>query len=441
MRARDLIRMALRYTFSFGQGHLSVFMSSLSVWGLVLATAVLLTVLSVMNGFEREMRDRILALVPHMTISLPRQQDDAQQVAKILNEEPGIVSVEPFVRFDGMVLRGGRVTAISGLGLNQWPALPGSVTLGAFPEQGQELVLGDSVAERLRVKEGDFLTILASSTNSYRAGSINSERFRVMKVVDTGTELDEALALMSLTSAAKLSGLLVAADRYEAGAGTEKTTEKRTEKRAGIGAGTGAGQDEILISGLQIRVSDPFNVEAYRDSVRRTLPPGAFMLSWRATHGNLYTAIQLSRDLVVLLLASIIGIAAFNVISALVLIVMDQADAIAILKTLGARSWDIAAVFVLQGAFIGIAGAGIGLMLGALISKFLPSLVSAVEKALGFQFLNTDVYPVSFIPVDLRTEDVLLIALVAVFACVLAALYPALRAARLAPAKVLQSVR
>ena len=165
------------------------------------------------------------------------------------------------------------------------------------------------------------------------------------------------------------------------------------------------------------------------------------MLSWRATHGNLYTAIQLSRDLVVLLLASIIGIAAFNVISALVLIVMDQADAIAILKTLGARSWDIAAVFVLQGAFIGIAGAGIGLSLGALISNFLPSLVSAVEKALGFQFLNTDVYPVSFIPVDLRTEDVLLIALVAVFACVLAALYPALRAARLAPAKVLQSVR
>ncbi|MEO0435325.1 MAG: FtsX-like permease family protein [Pseudomonadota bacterium] len=415
MRWRDIARIALRYTFSFGQGHLSVFMSSLSVWGLVLATAVLLTVLSVMNGFEREMRDRILALVPHMTISLPRRQDSADELAKALGQEPGISSVEPFVRFDGMVLRGGRVTAISGLGLSRWPAFPGSLSLGEFPQQGRELILGDSVAERLRVKEGDFLTILASSTNSYRAGSINSERFRVLKVIDTGTELDEALALMSLTSAANLSGLLLESGQ--------------------------AGQGKILFSGLQVRVDDPFNVEDYRDVVRSILPPGAFMLSWRATHGNLYTAIQLSRDLVVLLLASIIGIAAFNVISALVLIVMDQADAIAILKTLGARSWDIAAVFVLQGAFIGMAGAGIGLALGALISKFLPSLVAAVEKALGFQFLNTDVYPVSFIPVDLRSADVALIAFVAVFACVLAAVYPALRAARLAPAAVLQSVR
>ena len=155
------------------------------------------------------------------------------------------------------------------------------------------------------------------------------------------------------------------------------------------------------------------------------------------THGNLYAAIQLSRDLVVILLTSIIGVAAFNVVSALVLIVIDQRGSIAILRTLGATPGAMARLFVAQGLIIGVIGSAAGCALGVLLCRALPWLVATLEDRLGFRFLSTDVYPVSFIPVDLRAGDALLIAAIAVLMCVLAALYPALRAARLAPATVL----
>lgn len=408
MRTSEIIAIAWRYTFTFGRGHLSVFMSGLSVAGLVLATAILLTVLSVMNGFEREMRDRILALVPHLTVSLPARQSNIDTLISELERVPGVERAQAFVSFNGMVLRGTRVTAISGLGLESWPDLPAGLELPGFPKGQGELILGDSVAQRLAVSEGDALTVLATGADSYRAAGIRSERFTVSSIVDTGTELDEALVLMQIEPAAKLADL-----------------------------GLQSASEATRVSGLQIRIADPFAVDRYAERVRSLLPPGAYMLTWRATHGNLHAAIQLSRDLVILLLTSIIGIAAFNVVSALVLIVVDQTRAIAILKTLGATAGNIASVFIVQGALIGVTGAVIGLTLGAVLARFLPEFVGFIEESLGFRFLNTDVYPVSFIPVDLRGSDMLLIGVVAVAACVLAALYPAVRGARLEPARVL----
>ena len=171
--------------------------------------------------------------------------------------------------------------------------------------------------------------------------------------------------------------------------------------------------------------------------LRRVLPPGSYATSWRSTHGNLYAAIQLSRDLVVLLLASVIGVAAFNVVSALVLIVIDQRAAIAILRTLGATPGAMATLFLFQGLLIGLLGSVLGCALGTALSRSLPALVARLEAVLGRPFLTTDVYPISFIPVDLRAADALLIGAVAVGMCLLAALYPALRAARVQPAQVL----
>jgi lipoprotein-releasing system permease protein len=157
------------------------------------------------------------------------------------------------------------------------------------------------------------------------------------------------------------------------------------------------------------------------------------------THGNLHAAIRLSRDLVVLLLASIIGVAAFNVVSALALVVIDQRSSIAILRTLGATPGAMAALFLMLGAIIGVLGAGLGCALGMLLSQALPGALAALEDAMNMQFLATDVYPVSFVPVDLRASDALLIAVVSVAMCLVAAVYPALRAARLPPAAVLNT--
>lgn len=405
MSAMERLRIALRYTLAFGRGHLSVFMSFLSIAGLVLGTAVLLTVLSVMNGFDREMRERILSLVPHLTIHTPPNARSVEAQRELLSAIPGVIEVRPFVSFEAIAINGADVSVVSGLGLERMPAalegLLGDLSLNDLAlDDGA--VLGDSVAARLGLQTGDQLRVVVPNGDPRRGGQALSERLPVRAIVDTGTELDEALLLLPLTRASQLSGL------------------------------------DGGVSGLQLQVDDPFAVSRYVSLLRRQLEPGSYMTSWQMTHGNLYAAIQLSRDLVILLLASIIGVAAFNVVSALVLVVIDKRGAVAILRTLGAAPRDMAWVFLAQGLLIGVLGAGLGCALGALIASALPDFVSALERLLGFQFLNTDVYPVSFIPVDLRLSDALLIAGTAVLMCVLAAVYPALRASRLQPARVLQ---
>ncbi len=401
MALSELFRIALRYTLAFGRGHLSVFMASVSIVGLVLGTALLLTVLSVMNGFEREMRDRILGLVPHVTVHTPADGGGPYKLEEQFKQLPMLRQATPFVSFDGIAVRGAGVTAVRGLGLDQFVAkVPGLDSLPPLRELSGA-VLGDSVAERLGAEEGDVITFVVPPRGRFRQADIATHRVPVAAVVDSGTELDEALALLPLPMASRLAGL------------------------------------DGGISGWHLRVEDPFQETALLPELRRILPPGSYATTWRSTHGNLYAAIQLSRDLVVLLLASIIGVAAFNVVSALVLIGIDQRSAIAILRTLGAASGTMASLFLLQGVLIGVIGSVLGCVLGAILSQSLPGLVSRLESALGMHFLNTDVYPVSFIPVDLRWEDALLIGVVAVFMCVLAALYPALRAARVQPAQVL----
>ena len=395
----ELGRIALRYTLSFGRGHLSVFMAGVATAGLILATSLLLTVLSVMNGFEREMRDRILALVPHVTVHTPRDGGRRYDIERRLASLPDIQSWEPFVTFEAMAVRGTRATPVSVLGLKTAPAPLVSSREDLVPGEG--LVLGDTVAARLGVEVGDRVMLLVPGSQGFRSNDIAAKRRRVARVVDTGTELDEGLVFTDLDDAAVLAAL------------------------------------EGGISGWRLRFADPFTVDRLIPVLRTNLPPGAYATTWRMTHGNLYAAIQLSRDLVVLLLTSIIGVAAFNVVSALVLIVIDQRGSIAILRTLGATPASMAWLFVMQGALIGVIGSGVGCLLGLGLCRALPGFVSALEQRFNFQFLNTDVYPVSFIPVDLRADDAVLIAVVSVVMCVLAALYPARQAARLAPASVL----
>ena len=410
MTRLERLRVAVRYTFAFGRGYLSTFLSSLSMLGLVLAIALLITVLSVMNGFDKEMRERILALVPHITLYTQHDNPEWAEVSASVLAHPEITEVTPFVQFDGLFMHAGGIETARGIGLES-VAITGNQRLmeslndeqaQRFATDAEGLLLGSGIARRLGANIGDRLTLVVPSLAS--ASGQGSTRFSAVTlsgILSTGTELDESAAFVHLPLASRAAGL------------------------------------EGGISGLRLTTDDLFAVSRIGWELVSGLPPGYYSINWMMTHGNLYAAIQLSRDLVSILLFSIIGVAAFNVVSSLVLVVFDKRGDIAILRTLGASPGKVASVFLLQGGMIGLVGVVLGSVLGVMLSLAVPSLVSGLETALNVRFLSTDVYPVSFLPMDILAGDVLSVGLVAFVMCVLAALYPAWRAARLAPATVL----
>jgi lipoprotein-releasing system permease protein len=406
----EIIRLSLRYTFAFGKGYLSTFLSSLSMAGLVLAIALLIIVLSVMNGFDKEMRERILGLVPHVTVYSHAPMHNWQEQAALVSKHDQVVSVSPFSQFDALFMRGGDIETARGIGIDiGHETLSGQLlnSLGAhetdsFQADKRGLILGAGLADKLNVSVGDVLTLVVPSR--VRGGAPQATRFERVNlrgILNTGTEMDQSAALVHLELASALAGL------------------------------------DGGVTGLRISTRDIFAVARIAWELVGSLPPGYYATNWMMTHGNLYAAIQLSRDLVSILLFSIIAVAAFNVVSSLVLVVFDKQGDIAILRTLGATPGNIATIFVVQGAMIGLVGVTLGTALGVVGSLAVPDLVSGLEKVLSINFLNTDVYPVSFLPVDILGRDLALVAAIAFIMCVLAAIYPALRAAALQPATVL----
>ena len=282
----------------------------------------------------------------------------------------------------------------------------GEEAIAEFREREDALVLGVGLAGKLGVVPGDQLTLIVPGNG--REDTLSAAHFetvRLTAVLDTGTELDQAAALVHLQLASRIAGL------------------------------------DGAVSGLRVTTNDIFAVQRIAWELIQQLEPGYYSTNWMMTHGNLYAAIQLSRDLVSILLFSIIAVAAFNVVSSLVLVVFDKRGNIAILRTLGASPGDIAWIFILQGGMIGLVGVVLGAVLGALGSLAVPGLVAGLEQLLDMRFLNTDVYPVSFLPVDLRLNDIVAVASVAFLMCLLAAIYPARRAAALAPAMILNQDR
>jgi lipoprotein-releasing system permease protein len=407
-------RIALRYTFALGGGHLSTFLSSLSMLGLVLAISLLIIVLSVMNGFDKEMRERILGMVPHITLYSHFPIADWREQAATVALHPEVVEVTPFTEFDALFMHGGDIETAKGVGLDRGDPAAVSRLLGTlgpdeisrFRQRPDSLILGVGIARRLGVKPGDELTLVVPVIGEN--GVTRPTQFEslwVAALLETGTELDQAAALVPLELASRLAGLGTA------------------------------------VSGLRVATSDLFAVSRIGWELINNLPSGYYATNWMMTHGNLYSAIQLSRDLITFLLLSIIAVAAFNVVSSLVLVVFDKQANIAILRTLGASPGDIASIFVMQGAMIGLVGVILGAIVGALGSLVVADVVSWLENLLDVQFLDTDVYPVSFLPVDLLPGDILAVGSVAFAMCVVAAIYPALRAARLAPAMILNQDR
>ena len=387
------LMIALRQALDPGRG-LSAFLSRVSIAGLALAIALLLTVQSVMNGFDREMRERILSLVPHILVTGSAQAGEWSVLVEALSQHSEVASVRRFRAMDALLLRGREVFATQLMamdddGLDHYGVLlePNLAEMGE-----RDLILGKSLASRLGLSIGDAVTFIIPAQGGNRYSSIS---VLLRGLLHSGTELDETLALVHRRA-------LPQAESASPG-----------------------------VESIAIALHDVFAASQWRWDVMQMVPSTFRVNDWRATHGNLYSAIQLSRDLIGLILFTVIFVAAFNVVSSLMLVVTDRRKIVAMLVTMGAMRRDIVTIFFLQGAVIGTVGAAIGAGLGWILAASTPEAAQLLERLLGIPLLQTDVYPLAFVPVDMRWQDFITTGAIAIFLSVLAASIPAFRAARL----------
>ena len=398
------IFIGLRYFFSGNRSNLLVsFISLLAIAGLVLGVALLVIVLSVMNGFDRELRNNILSVVPHVQLIHQVGVDNWQSEQQVISQLKQVTEATPYNEVKGLLNRRQLARPIQLLGLSSelLPAGLGSVLDNyhlSVPTVGQ-LLLSEVLAEFLNVEVNQSVSVIIPSGSE---GSTKVHPFTVSGIFATHTELDQSLAIASLEQVAQIAGT--------------------------------PGQ----VLGFRLQVEDQFNARNIGFDVIKQLPFGYGFRDWFQTHGNLYQAIQLSRNLVGLLIFLIVAIAAFNVISMLMMSVMNKRKDIAILQTLGLSQGSIVRLFLMQGSMIGFFGISIGVILGIVGCYWIADLIGWLESLLGMTFLDTSIYPIDYIPVDLRWGDVTTIATVALILNVLATIYPALRASRTVPAEELR---
>lgn len=398
-----------RYGISRRHSQLVSFISSLSIASLVIGVALLVLVMSIMNGFDRELRERILGIMPQATIYQRYGIEEPQPLIEELESHPQVLAAAPFVQLQGLLSHQKRVSPVNLFGIDPEQEAQLSSLEDYLPEQGfaqlteasQGILIGRGIADKLQVGAGDSVSLIIPRTGGDNP-TPSIRMLSVLAVFDSGTEIDHGLALMGLEQASALSEF----------------------------PGT--------VTGIRMQVDDLFIAPQVVRQLVNELPPGFYGSDWTRTQGNLYEAIQMSKSLVEMLLFLIIAIAAFNLVSTLIMVVVDKQGDIAILRTLGASSGEITGIFMVQGGLIGLIGTSLGVALGVLLSLCVTDVVQWLERALNVRFLESDVYPISYLPSDLQWPDVAQIAITALVISFFAALYPAWRASRVQPAEALR---
>ena len=396
----------LRYSLDRKADHLLAFLSRLSTAGLVLGVALLVIVLSVMNGFDREMRERILSLVPHVTVKPWSAEEDWGAMAEVARNQPGVAAVAPFIEFPAMLSRGRSMEPALVYGVDA--AVESRVsglarfvdlqTLTNTDGTATPVIIGAGLAKQLKVSRGDNLN-LVTPASAQKAQNVNFQRLFVADILESGTEIDQRLVLMDLYAARAV------------------------------------GLDSTI--GLRLSLVDVFSARQTAWELRNQLGFHYQYSDWTSQLGNLYHAIQMSRNLVVVMLLAVVAVAVFNIVSTLVMVVHEKESDIAILRSQGATPGHIIKIFLLYGAVIGLVGVLAGGMLGALGAWVITDVVALIERLTGTQFLQGDVYPITYLPSDLRLSDWLMVCGLSYLICLLATLYPAWRAAKVQPATVL----
>ncbi|MGV8836385.1 lipoprotein-releasing ABC transporter permease subunit [Cellvibrio sp.] len=407
MFSRYIFLVGTRYGISQGHSHLVSFISRLSTAGLVIGVALLILVMSIMNGFDKELRENILGVMPQARIYHSHAIEHPEKLIADLKQHPRVLAASPYVELQGLLSYQKRVAPVAIFGVDaelekatsKLPGLLPKGTLESLATADAGIVIGRGVAEKLNVAEADSISLIIP----VEGGS--SPRVKVVTVLaifDTHSDVDNALALMDINAAAELSGY--------------------------------AGQ----ITGVRLKVDDLFAAPEIVRGIMQTLPQDYYGSSWMATHGGVYQSIKMSKNMVGMLLFLIIAIAAFNLVSTLIMVVVDKQGDIAILRTMGASTLDIMAIFMVQGGLIGLIGTSIGLVLGVTLSYFVTPLVQWIEKIFGVQFLHSDVYPITYLPSELVVGDIAKVVITALLISFFVSLYPAWRASKIQPADALR---
>jgi lipoprotein-releasing system permease protein len=403
-----------RYTRAKRRNHFVSFISLTSMIGLALGVVVMIVVLSVMNGFDHEMRTRVLGMVPHATIESGEPISDWQNLATRVQQNPQVEAVAPFTQMQGLLTNNGNVqkillNAIDPVQERKVSIIDGFMKQGSLDDLvsgGFGVVIGDKAATKLGVGLGDKVTFVSPEVMVTPAGMFpRMKRFTVVGIFHVGAgELDGYLGVTNLQDLARLH-------RWK--------------------------PDQV--QGLRLKFTDLFKAPRTAYEIAQTLGEHQYYSrDWTRTHGNLYQAIGMEKSIIGLLLLLIVAVAAFNIISTLVMVVNDKRGDIAILRTLGATPGQIMRIFMVQGTVIGVVGTLVGAGVGILAALNVSSAISALEGLIGHKFLNADVYFIDYLPSQLMAEDVLLVCGAALVLSFLATLYPAWRAARTQPAEALR---
>jgi lipoprotein-releasing system permease protein len=403
----------LRYTRAKRRNHFISFISLTSMAGIALGVAALIVVLSVMNGFQKELRTRILGVASHVQITgNGNRLQDWPSVVKLVAQHPRVLAAAPFVNAQGMLAAGAAVRGAVVRGV--LPADEDRVAeFGRHMRTGRldalrggewNIVLGSELARALGVLRGDKVTLIAPQGQVTPAGLIPRLRqFTVVGLFEVGMfEYDSGLALIHLEDAQRLY------------------------------------QMEGAVSGVRLKLDDLFAARSVARELMAQLGPDAFASDWTRSHANFFRAVEIEKRVMFIILTLIVAVAAFNIVSTLVMLVTDKQADIAILRTLGASPASVMQIFMVQGALIGVIGTLIGVAGGVLLALNVDVVVPALENVLGFKFLAKDVYYIADLPSEVLPKDVATIGLTALALSFLATLYPSWRASRVSPAEALR---
>ncbi len=403
--------LGLRFSRGRRRGGMVSLISIISTIGIALGVAVLIIGLSAMNGFERELNNRILAVVPHGEIEAVNQPfRNWQPMIAPIEQVPGIAAAAPYVNFTGLIESGAKLQAlqVKGVDPQQEPrlsALPRFVSGDAwsqFSAGRQQIILGGGIAKSLNVKQGDWITIMIPN-NDGENKLLQPKRIRlqVSGILQLSGMLDHSLALVPLADAQKYLDL------------------------------------GDSVSGIALKMSDPFQAQKLVRDAGEATHSYVTIRSWIGTYGYMYRDIQMIRAIMYLAMVLVIGMACFNIVSTLVMAVKDKSSDIAVLRTLGAKDGLIRAIFIWYGLLAGLLGSVSGVVVGVLVALNLTPVMRVVEHLTGHQLLAGDIYFIDFLPSELHWLDVAIVLATAIGLSLIASWYPARRASRIDPARVL----